>query len=92
MIHREDYSLSSPQGKEVATQIKVLPPGSVLFDDVAEEDLQGAVRQPVIRSFTHGRGKEPEPIIGEIIYQNDIDGYVKVFVTRGQPHPKYKGN
>ena len=63
-----------PQGKEVATQIKVLPPGSVEFDTIGQEVFQGAVKTPVIRSFTHGRGKEPEPIPGEIIYQSDMDG------------------
>ena len=64
----------SPQGKEVATQIKILAPGTVRFDDIAEEELKGAVRHPVIRSFTHGRGKEAEPTPGEIIYQSEIDG------------------
>ena len=63
-----------PQGKEVATQIKVLPMGSVVFDDVAGEKLQGAVKHPVMRSFTHGRGKESEPVSGQIIYQTDTGG------------------
>ena len=48
----------APQGKEVATQLKVLPAGSVRFDDIGTDTLQGAVKKPVIRSFTHGRGKE----------------------------------
>ena len=64
------------QGKEVATQIKVLPSDSVQFDSVAEELFQGAVRTPVIRSFTHGRGKELEPQPGELVYQSEGDGYV----------------
>ena len=66
--------LPPSKGKEVATQLKILPPGSVQFDDVATEEFQGAVKQPVIRSFTHGRGKEAEPITGEIIYQSDVEG------------------
>lgn len=68
------FTIQNRQGKEVATQIKVLPMGSVVFDDVAQEELQGAVKQPVIRSFTHGRGKEPEPMPGQIIYQTDTGG------------------
>lgn len=48
----------SPQGKDVATQIKILPVGSVTFDDVSVEQFEGVIRSPVIRSFTHGRGKE----------------------------------
>ena len=62
------------QGKEVATQIKVLPLGTVQFDDISQDLLQGAVRQPVIRSFTHGRGKEQEAQPGEIVYHSDVDG------------------
>lgn len=46
------------QGKEVATQMELLPEGSVVFDSVSEEQYEGAVRKPMIRSFTHGRGKE----------------------------------
>ena len=61
------------QGKEVATQINVLPPGTVQFDEVASEKLQGAVKSPVIRSFTHGRGKEVEPTPGVIVSQLDRD-------------------
>ena len=68
------YIRLSTQGKEVATQIKVLPAGSVQFDTVGEEVFQGAVRTPVIRSFTHGRGKELEPLSGELVYQQDADG------------------
>jgi len=60
----------------VATQINVLPPGTVLFDDIASELLQGAVKSPVIRSFTHGRGKEVEPTPGVIVSQLDMDGCV----------------
>ena len=59
----------------MATQIKVLPAGSVQFDRIGEEMFQGAVRTPVIRSFTHGRGKELEPKPGELVYQADVNGY-----------------
>ena len=62
------------QGKEVATNIKILPPGSVLFDDVNSDQLRGAIKNPVIRSFTHGHGKEAEPTPGLIVYQSDMDG------------------
>ena len=60
----------------MATNIQILPPGSVQFDDVGADKLRGAVRNPVIRSFTHGRGKEAEPTPGSIVYQSDLDGYV----------------
>lgn len=69
-----EFVIQSRQGKEVATQIKVLPAGSVQFDSVGEEVFQGAVRTPVIRSFTHGRGKELEPQPGELVYQSEADG------------------
>jgi cold shock CspA family protein len=69
-----EFVIQSRQGKEVATQIKVLPSDSVQFDSVAEELFQGAVRTPVIRSFTHGRGKELEPQPGELVYQSEGDG------------------
>ena len=62
------------QGKEVAAHIKVLPPGSVQFDDVGTEKLRGAIKNPVIRSFTHGRGKEAEPTPGLIVCQSEMDG------------------
>ena len=64
----------------MATQIKVLAEGSVQFDAVGEEVFQGAVRSPVIRSFTHGRGKELEPQPGELVYQSETDGSVSAFV------------
>ena len=59
----------------MATQINVLPPGTVQFDEVGSDQLQGAVKNPVIRSFTHGRGKEVEPTPGVIVSQLDMDGY-----------------
>ena len=62
----------------MATQIKVLEAGAVQFDSVSEEVFQGAVRTPVIRSFTHGRGKELEPKAGELVYQSESDGSVCV--------------
>ena len=62
------------QGKEVASHIKVLPLGAVQFDDISGDQFQGAVKQPVVRSFTHGRGKEQESTPGIIIYQSEVDG------------------
>jgi cold shock CspA family protein len=76
-----EFVIQSRQGKEVATQIKVLPSGSVQFDSVAEDMFQGAVRTPVIRSFTHGRGKELEPQPGELVYQSDGDGITNLPYT-----------
>ena len=58
----------------------MLPPGSVRFDEVTGDVLQGVVKKPVIRSFTHGRGKETETKQGEITYMADMDGYVWVCV------------
>ena len=42
----------------MATQLKVLPPGSVQFDDIGSDTLEGVVKKPLIRSFTHGHAKE----------------------------------
>ena len=58
----------------MASQIKILPLGSVQFDDISSDQFQGAVKQPVVRSFTHGRGKEQESIPGQLIYQSEVDG------------------
>ena len=38
--------------------MEILPVGSVVFDSIGEEQYEGVVRKPMIRSFTHGRGKE----------------------------------
>ena len=38
--------------------MEILPAGSVVFDSVSDEQYEGVVRKPMIRSFTHGRGKE----------------------------------
>lgn len=57
----------------MATQINVLPPGTVQFDEVGSDELQGAVKHPVIRSFSHGRGKEAEPTAGMLVCQLDMD-------------------
>ena len=72
VIH--DLLSISPQGKEVATQINVLYPGTVQFDEVGSEELQGAVKEPVIRSFSHGHGKEAEPTPGVLVCQLDMEG------------------
>lgn len=69
-----EFVIQNRQGKEVASHIKVLPLGTVLFDDVSDDQFQGAVKQPVVRSFTHGRGKEHESTPGLIIYQSEVDG------------------
>ena len=57
----------------MASHIKVLPLGTVLFDDISADQFQGAVKLPVVRSFTHGRGKEQESTPGLIIYQSEVD-------------------
>ena len=64
----------------MAANIQVLPPGSVRFDEVTGDVLQGVVKKPVIRSFTHGRGKETETKQGEITYMADMNGCVCVCV------------
>lgn len=69
-----EFVIQNRQGKKVATHVKVLPHGSVSFDDVSNEIHEGVVRTPVKRSFTHGRGKELESTPGEIIYQPDLGG------------------
>lgn len=61
------------QGKDVATNIQILSRGSVQFDEVLDDLFQGVVKKPVIRSFTHGRGKESETKDGEITYMTDSD-------------------
>ena len=67
------------QGKEVATQIKILPDGSVTFDDVSMEQFEGVIRTPVIRSFTHGRGKEVSDSVCYVsLWQNTLGSYVRV--------------
>lgn len=76
-----EFVIQNRQGKEVATLIKVLASGSVQFDTVGEEVFQGAVKTPVIRSFTHGRGKELEPLPGELVYQSDVDGIITLPYT-----------
>eukprot|EP00731_Ephydatia_muelleri_P017162 Em0010g260a len=66
-----EFVVQDRQGKEVATQLKVLPPGSVQFDDIGSDTLEGVIKKPLIRSFTHGHAKEIEPIPGQIIYISD---------------------
>ncbi len=66
--------LALSQGKDVAANIQILPDGSVQFDEVLEDVLQGVIKKPVIRSFTHGRGKETESKDGDITYMTDMDG------------------
>ena len=61
-----EFVVQDRQDKEVTTQLKVLPAGSVRFDGIGTDTLQGAVKKPVIRSFIHERGKEEESIPGEI--------------------------
>ena len=52
-----DFVIQNRQGKDVASQIKVLPHGTVSFDMIGEDEYKGVIQSPVIRSFTHGRGK-----------------------------------
>lgn len=53
-----EFVIQNRQGKRVATQVKVLPHSTVTFDTVGTDIHEGAIRVPVKRSFTHGRGKE----------------------------------
>ncbi|XP_064387702.1 cold shock domain-containing protein E1-like [Halichondria panicea] len=69
-----EFVVQNRQGKDVAANIQLLSAGSVQFDEVAGDFLQGVVKKPVIRSFTHGRGKETESTQGEVTYMEDMDG------------------
>ncbi len=51
------------------------------FDEVLDDLFQGVVKKPVIRSFTHGRGKESETKDGEITYMTDSDEWVFIVNT-----------
>ena len=53
-----EFVIQNRQGKKVATQVKVLPHGTVTFDNISTKIYEGVIRSPVKRSFTHGRGKE----------------------------------
>jgi cold shock CspA family protein len=79
-----EYVIQNRQGKLVATQISVLPHGTVTFDSVSSDTREGVVKTPVIRSFTHGRGKEYESTIGEIIYQPDMGDSTLPYTERDQ--------
>lgn len=58
------------QEKEVATQIKKLLSGTVVFEDISQEVYQGVINK-VIPRFTNKKTAEPFP--GRLIY-NTKDG------------------
>lgn len=79
-----EFVIQNRQGKHVACQIKVLPHGTVSFDVIGEDQFEGVVKAPVIRSFTHGRGKVCEASEGKIIYDPVIGSSVLSYTERDQ--------
>ena len=54
------------QGKEVAVNIKSLPEGTVIFEDIAVERRRGRI-QKTLRG-PHGR-RQSDPLAGRIVYE-----------------------
>jgi cold shock CspA family protein len=69
-----EFVLQNRQGKDVATQIRLLPPGTVNFDEVQEEVCRGVIRKPVQWVFNQKKNKIPSNDDGEILYQSTNDG------------------
>lgn len=69
--------LQNRQGKEVATQVKLLPPGSVSFVVVQGEECRGVIRKPVLW-VTSQKRREPSNDDGEILYHSPTDGLVSL--------------
>ena len=69
-----EFTIQTRSGKEVATNIVALPPGTVVFEDVGSEYYTGQVLKPLDRSFKapslglEGKGPE-EALNGRVKYR-----------------------
>ena len=77
------------QGKEVAVNIKKLPEGTVIFDDVALEKRRGKILKTL--KSPHGR-RQSDPLAGRIVYET-VKGYLIILVFNFlQNSEKYHGS
>ena len=72
-----EFTIQTRNGKEVATSIVALPPGTVVFEDVGTEYYTGQVLKPLDRSFkaiTLGMdGKAPEEALNGRVKYRGVD-------------------
>lgn len=61
-----DSLILLPQGKEVATNMVKLNPGTVVFEDINQELMKGQVLKPVERNPRHN---QKDPLTGRIRYR-----------------------
>lgn len=67
-----------PQGKEVATNMVKLSPGTVVFEDINQELMKGQVLKPVERNPRHN---QKDPLTGRIRYRGKDRSEVRITVT-----------
>ncbi|XP_072173576.1 cold shock domain-containing protein E1-like [Diadema setosum] len=66
-----DFEIGTRNDKEVATKIKKLPAGTVIFEDVSPETYKGVITK-VIPRFTNKKTTEPFP--GKVVYSTQDGG------------------
>lgn len=69
-----EFSIQTRNNKEVATEIKKLPEGTVIFEDVALEKRRGKVQKTL--KGQHGR-RQSDPLAGRIVYET-VNGPIEI--------------
>lgn len=69
-----EFKITQRNGKEVATEIKKLPPGTVIFEDIALEKRRGKIQKTM--KGPHGR-RQSDPLAGRIVYET-VNGPIEI--------------
>lgn len=69
-----EFTIQTRNNKEVATEIKKLPEGTVIFEDVALEKRRGKVQKTL--KGQHGR-RQSDPLAGRIVYET-VNGPIEI--------------
>lgn len=80
-----EFTIQSRNGKEVATEIKKLPEGTVIFEDVALEKRRGKVQKTL--KTPHGR-RQSDPLAGRIVYET-VNGPIEIPYGDKDQHGDY---
>lgn len=80
-----EFSIQTRNNKEVATEIKKLPEGTVIFEDVALEKRRGKVQKTL--KGQHGR-RQSDPLAGRIVYET-VNGPIEIPFGDKDQHGDY---
>eukprot|EP00918_Siedleckia_nematoides_P008348 GHVU01018104.1.p1 GENE.GHVU01018104.1~~GHVU01018104.1.p1 ORF type:complete len:815 (+),score=93.18 GHVU01018104.1:360-2804(+) len=79
-----DFQIQIRNNKEVAVDIKRLPEGTVIFEDVGLENRRGRI----LNTLKSGNWKQSEPLAGRIVYET-VEGSIEIPYGDKDQHGDY---